>query len=77
VSYEELRQAGEEKDVVILELQQAAATARASLELEKELVEGELSLLSFACWLNSFFGIRSQFSQCLHFQAYGRRSGRR
>jgi hypothetical protein len=32
VSYEELRQAGEEKDIVILKLQQAAATACTSLE---------------------------------------------
>jgi hypothetical protein len=36
VSYEELRQAREEKDAVNLELQQAAATAHASLESEKK-----------------------------------------
>jgi hypothetical protein len=36
VSYEELRQADEEKDAVILELQQTAATARASLESERK-----------------------------------------
>jgi multidrug resistance efflux pump len=67
VSYEELHQADEEKDAVILELQQAAATAHASLESVKKQVEGELSLLSFTSWLNSFFGIRSKFSMCLHF----------
>jgi hypothetical protein len=57
-SYEDLWQASEEKDVVILELQQAAATARTSLESEKKQVEGELHFLSFACRLN-LFGIRS------------------
>jgi uncharacterized membrane-anchored protein len=35
VSYEELRQVGEEKDAAILELQQAAATARTTLDSEK------------------------------------------
>jgi hypothetical protein len=49
VSYEDLWQASEEKDVVILELQQAAATAHASLESEKKQVEGELLFLLFAC----------------------------
>jgi hypothetical protein len=53
VSYEELRQAGEEKDATILELQQVAETARAALETEKKQVEGELPLPLFACWLNS------------------------
>jgi multidrug resistance efflux pump len=37
VSYEELRQASEEKDAAILELQQAIATARATLESEKNM----------------------------------------
>jgi chromosome segregation ATPase len=73
VSYKELRQAGEEKDVVILELQQAAATARASLELEKKQVEGESSFLPFAYWLDSF-GIRSRPGFLLGFQARGRLS---
>jgi hypothetical protein len=36
VSYEGLRQANEEKDVVILELQQAAATTCTALESEKK-----------------------------------------
>jgi hypothetical protein len=36
VSYEELRQAGKEKDIVILKLQQAAETARAALGTEKK-----------------------------------------
>jgi peptidoglycan hydrolase CwlO-like protein len=66
VSYEDLRQTSEEKDAVILELQQAAATAHASLESEKKQVEGELSFLSFTCWLNSF-GICSQLSLYLCF----------
>jgi hypothetical protein len=47
VSYEELWQASEENDVVILELQQAATTACASLESEKKQIEGELPFLSF------------------------------
>jgi SOS response regulatory protein OraA/RecX len=49
VSYEDLRQASEEKDAVILELQQAAATARTTLESEKKQVEGELLFLLFTC----------------------------
>jgi hypothetical protein len=40
MSYEELRQASDEKDAVILELQQVASTARATLESEKKQVEG-------------------------------------
>jgi chromosome segregation ATPase len=43
VSHEDMRQAGEEKDVTILELQQAAETTRTTLEAEKKQVEGELS----------------------------------
>jgi hypothetical protein len=35
MSFKELRNAGEEKDATILELQQAAETARATLETEK------------------------------------------
>jgi hypothetical protein len=54
VSYEDLQQASEEKDNVILELQQAATTARASLESEKKRVEGESLFLSFTCWPSSF-----------------------
>jgi hypothetical protein len=42
-----MRQAGEEKDVTILELQQAAETTRTTLEAEKKQVEGELSLSAF------------------------------
>jgi hypothetical protein len=61
VSYEDLRQANKEKDAVILELQQEASTARATLESEKKQVEGELLFLLFACWLSSF-GICSQLS---------------
>jgi hypothetical protein len=44
VSHEELRQAGEEKDAAILDVQQAAETARTTLEVEKKYVEVELSL---------------------------------
>jgi hypothetical protein len=74
VSYEELQQASKEKDAAILELQQAATIARASLESGKKQVESELPFLSFACWLNSF-GIRSRLGLCLGFQACGRLSG--
>jgi hypothetical protein len=35
VSFKEVRNAGEEKDATILELQQAAETTRATLETEK------------------------------------------
>jgi hypothetical protein len=42
VSYEELQQAGEEKDASILELQQPAEAAHAALETEKKQVQGEL-----------------------------------
>jgi hypothetical protein len=76
VSFEDLQQASEEKDAVILELQQAAATMRATLESEKKQVEGELLLLLLTCWLSSF-GIRSQLSMFLFSQACGRLSGRR
>jgi hypothetical protein len=44
VSFEELRNTGEEKNATILELQQAAETARAALESEKKHVEGKLPL---------------------------------
>jgi hypothetical protein len=47
VSHEELRQAGEEKDAAILDVQQAAETARTTLEVEKKCVEVELSLSAF------------------------------
>jgi hypothetical protein len=36
VSYEDQRQAGEEKDATILDLQQAAETAHTALETEKK-----------------------------------------
>jgi hypothetical protein len=45
----DLAQASKEKDAVILELQQVAATARVTLELEKKQVEGELFFQAFAC----------------------------
>jgi hypothetical protein len=48
VSYEELRQAGEEKDAAILELQQVVETACAALETEKKQVEGKSPLSLFA-----------------------------
>jgi hypothetical protein len=47
VSHEDLRHAGEEKDAMILDLQQAADTARAALETEKKQVEGESSFPAF------------------------------
>jgi hypothetical protein len=61
VSYKDQRQAGEENDAMILDLQQAVETARATLETEKKQVEGESPFLPFTCWLGSF-GIRSQHS---------------
>jgi hypothetical protein len=66
VSYEDQRQAGEEKDATILDLQRAAETMRAALKTEKRQVEGELPFLPFTCWLGSF-GIRSQLGLCLGF----------
>jgi hypothetical protein len=68
VSYEELRQAGEEKDASILELQQAAEVTHAALETEKKQVQGELPSPFFSYQLDSF-GIRSQSDLCLGFQA--------
>jgi hypothetical protein len=53
VSYEELRQAGEEKDAMILKLQRSTETARAALETMKKHVEGKLLFLLFVCRLNS------------------------
>jgi hypothetical protein len=41
VSFEELHSADEEKGATILELQQAAETARADLEMERKHVEGK------------------------------------
>jgi hypothetical protein len=76
VSYEDLWQDSEEKDVVILEPRQAATTAHATLESEKKQVEGELLFLPFVCWL-SLFGIRSQLGLYSFFQVYGRHLGRR
>jgi hypothetical protein len=52
VSYEELRQAGEEKDAMILELWRTTETARVTLEAEKKQVEGKLHFPLFTCWLN-------------------------
>jgi hypothetical protein len=74
VSYEDLRQANKEKDAIIVELQQAAATAHATLESEKKQVKGELLFLLFACWL-SLFGICSQLSPYSSFQACARLLG--
>jgi hypothetical protein len=68
VSYEDQRQASEEKDASILELQQAAEAVRAALETEKKQVKGESPFPPFTCWLDSF-GIRSQLDLCLGFQA--------
>jgi hypothetical protein len=60
VSYEDQRQAGEEKVVMILNLQQEAETTHMTLKTEKKQVEGELPFLPFAC-RPGLFGIRSQF----------------
>jgi hypothetical protein len=59
VSFEELRNAGEEKDATILELQQAAVTARAALETEKKQVEGK-SPISSPCLSLGFVEIHSR-----------------
>jgi hypothetical protein len=53
VSYEELRQASEEKDATILELQWSVETVGAALETMKKQVEGMLLFLLFACQRNS------------------------
>jgi hypothetical protein len=58
ISYEDQRQADKEKEATILDLQQAAETARVALETEKKQVMGELPFLHFACWLG-LFGICS------------------
>jgi hypothetical protein len=47
-----LRQADEEKDTSILELQQAAEAARAALETEKKQVQGELPFPPLTRWLD-------------------------
>jgi hypothetical protein len=54
VSYEDLHQAGEDKDVAILDLQRAVETARTALETEKKQVQGKLLILLFACWPSLF-----------------------
>jgi hypothetical protein len=54
VSYEDLRQADEGKDVVILDLQWAAETMHAALEMEKKQVEGKLVFPLFVCWPSLF-----------------------
>jgi hypothetical protein len=76
VSYEDLWQANEEKDVVILELQQVATAAHTTLESEKKQVKGELLFLLFVCWLSSI-GIHNRLSSYSCFQACGRLLGRR
>jgi hypothetical protein len=75
VSYEELRNASEEKDATILELQQAAEITRADLEMEKKQVEGKSSSRSFVCRLDSPRSALDLFIFC--FQACGPLSGRR
>jgi hypothetical protein len=75
VTYEELRQASEEKDAAILELQQAAETVHTAVETEKKQVEGR-SPLSLFCLLAEFVKIRSRLILRFHFQACGRLSGR-
>jgi hypothetical protein len=47
VSHEDLRQAVEEQEAMILGLQQAAETVRSALETEKKQVEGESPLFAF------------------------------
>jgi hypothetical protein len=47
VSHEDQRQAGEEKDATILDLQQATETAHTAFETEKKQVEAESSFSAF------------------------------
>jgi hypothetical protein len=47
VSHEDLRQAVEEQEAMILGLQQAAETTRTALKMEKKQVEGESPLFAF------------------------------
>jgi hypothetical protein len=47
ISHKDLHQAGEEKDAMILDLQQAADTTRAALETEKKHIKGESSFSAF------------------------------
>jgi chromosome segregation ATPase len=47
VSHENLRQAGEEKDAMILDLHQMAETVCMALEAEKKQVEGDSSFSAF------------------------------
>jgi hypothetical protein len=75
VSFEELRNTGEEKDATILVLQQTTETARAALEMEKKQVEGKLPLLIFHLLLG-FVEIRSRLILLFCFQAYRWLSGR-
>jgi hypothetical protein len=75
VSYEDLRQAGEDKDVVIHDLQQAAETTRAALETEKKQVEGKL-LFPLSLVGQVHLEIRSRLSSCSCFRSYGWLSGR-
>jgi hypothetical protein len=58
MSFEEMRNVREEKDTTMLELQQAAETTRAALEMEKKQVEGKLPLSVFHLLLR-FVKIRS------------------
>jgi hypothetical protein len=72
VSHEDLRQAVEEQEAMVLGLQQAAETARKALEAEKKHVEGEspfirLSLVGSVC-----LGSAPNFLFFVYgFQAYG------
>jgi hypothetical protein len=68
MSYEEIRQAGKEKDASILELQQAAEVTRAALKTEKKQVQGELPFPPLTRWLD-LFRIRSQSDLCLGLRA--------
>jgi hypothetical protein len=73
VSFKELRNADEEKDITILGLQQVVETLRATLETEKKLVEGKSPLASLYLWLG-FVEIRSRLTLFL-FQVCGPLSG--
>jgi hypothetical protein len=66
MSYGDQGQASKEKDVSILELQQAAEATCAALKTKRKQVQGEFPFSPLTCWLDSF-GIRSQSDLCSGF----------
>jgi hypothetical protein len=52
ISHEDLHQADEEKDAMIIDLQKEAETARTAFKTEEKQVEVSHLSLPFACWLD-------------------------